>query len=163
LRLLVTDCEETVAEIVATGLEVCCDAVVIRANNGMIAAQAVQTQRIDLAIIDTSLPDISGFELAEFVADRNVPALLISAHPRDQELLTRHRYPHLSKPFRLSALVGAVTTALSNAKENITNLHRAHAVLRGTDQGYCFYSATREAIPCRRMPNNAKGDSDEQV
>jgi DNA-binding response OmpR family regulator len=134
LRLLVADCEEAVAEIVATELEVCCGAVVTRTGTGMIAARTLQTQHIDLAIIDTSLPDISGFELAELVADCNVPALLISAHPRDQELLTRHGYPHLVKPFRLAALVAAVTSALRNANENVTGLHRAHAMLRRTGQ-----------------------------
>jgi hypothetical protein len=99
------------------------------------------------------LPDISGFELAEFVADRNVPALLISAHPRDQELLARHGYPHLSKPFRLAALVGAVTATLRDAKENVAHLHLAHAVLRGT--GQCHLLGNAEAIPCRAMGNNA--------
>lgn len=159
LRLLVADCESAVAEIVATGLEVCCDAAVIRADSGVLAAQALQTEHIDLAIIDTSLPDISGFELAESVADRNVPALLISAHPRDQELLARHGYPHLSKPFRLTALVGAVTTALRNVKENVANLHRAHAVLHGTDhcRHHGFYSATGKQISRRRERYLIKG------
>ena len=133
LRLLVTDDEQAVAEIISTALEVCCGAVVIRADSGTIATQALQTQPIDLVIIDTSLPEISGFEFAELVADGNVPALLISAHPRDQELLRRHGYPHLVKPFRLAALIEAVTNALRSPKLNVAHLHRAHAMLRRTE------------------------------
>ena len=159
LRLLVTDCEEAVAEIVADGLEVYCDAVVIRTDSGMTATRALQTQHIDLAIIDMSLPDISGFELAELVADCGVPALLISAHPRDQELLVRHGYPNLAKPFRLAALVGAVTNALKNAKENVASLHRAYAMLRGTDrmQRHFLHPALgRGQSPVERWPTTQR-------
>jgi CheY-like chemotaxis protein len=146
LRLLVTDDEQAVAEIIATALEVCCGAVVIRADSGTIATRALQTQPIDLAIIDTSLPDISGFEFAELAADGNVPALLISAHPRDQEQLMRYGYPHLVKPFRLAALVGAVTNALRSPKVNVAQLHQAYAMLRGNQsRHHCLYSGVAES------------------
>jgi CheY-like chemotaxis protein len=158
LRLLVADCEDAVAEILSAGLEVCCDALVIRAGSGVIAAQALKTQHIDLAIIDTSLPDISGFELAELVATYGIPVFLISAHPQDQELLARHGYPHLSKPFRLTALMRAVTTTLTNVEGNVASLHRAHAMLRGTEQCRHHYSCsvTGKESPVERCRRTGK-------
>jgi DNA-binding NtrC family response regulator len=132
LELLVVDADDGVCEVVATGLEQLWGAAVTRAHSGVAATQALTTRRIDLAIIEPRLPDISGFELAESVADRNVPVLLINGHPSEQISCKSHGYPHLDKPFRLTALADAARQAVQNAAENITIIHQSYAELLRT-------------------------------
>ena len=129
LELLVVDSDDGVCEAVATGLEQLCEVAVTRAHSGKAATQAVITRCLDLAIIEPRLPDISGFELAESIADRNIPVLLINGHPNEQISCKFHGYPHLDKPFRLTALANAAKHALRNAAENITIIHRSYARL----------------------------------
>jgi DNA-binding NtrC family response regulator len=132
LELFVVDADDGVCEAVATGLEQLCGAAVTRAHSGVAATQALTTRRLDLAIIEPRLPDVSGFELAESVANRNIPVLLINGHPHEQISCKFHGYPHLDKPFRLVALANAARQALQSAAENITILHRSYARLLTT-------------------------------
>ncbi len=129
LELIVVDADDGVREAVATGLEQLCGAAVTRANSGAAATQALTARRLDLAIIEPRLPDISGFELAESIADRNIPVLLINGHPIEQISCKFHGYPHLDKPFRLSTLADAARQAVQNAAENIAIIHRSYARL----------------------------------
>lgn len=129
LELLVVDADDGVREAVATGLEQLCGAAVIRAHTGKAARRALTTHCLDLAIIEPRLPDISGFELAESIADRHIPVLLINGHPNEQISCKFHGYPHLDKPFRLTALANAAKQALQNVAENITLIHRSYARL----------------------------------
>ena len=129
LELLVVDADDSVCEAVATGLEQLCGAAVTRAHTGRAATQALTTRCLDLALIEPRLPDISGFELAESIADRHIPVLLINGHPNEQISCKFHGYPHLDKPFRLAALANAAQHALRNAAENIAIIHRSYATL----------------------------------
>ena len=77
-------------------------------------------------MIEAMLPDMTGFELAEIAADNNVPGLLIAGHPQGQERCRALGYPHLDKPFSLSALQAAATTVLRDARRNVERLHEAY-------------------------------------
>jgi DNA-binding NtrC family response regulator len=153
LELLVVDADDGVCEAVATGLEQLCGAAVTRANSGKAATQALTTRCLDLAIIEPRLPDISGFELAENIAGRNIPVLLINGHPNEQISCKFHGYPHLDKPFRLTALANATRHALQNAAENITNIHRSYARLLTTreEQNRIVSDSRQLRIETRRL------------
>jgi len=132
LQFLVVDDDDDVARALAAGLTESCRAAVMRAGDGETATRCLQNQHLDLAVIDVLLPDMSGFALAKRAADRNVPALLMSGHPREQEACRTHEYPHLDKPFALSALTAAAREAVTGARENIARLHKSYARLTAT-------------------------------
>jgi DNA-binding response OmpR family regulator len=128
----VVDDDGAVRHALAAGLEVFCGASVVRASSGLIATQVLQTQLVDLAVIEAFLPDISGYELAERAADCNVPVLLIGAHPTEQEACKVLGYPHLDKPFSLNVLADVARRILRDTRENIVRVHLAYARLMGT-------------------------------
>lgn len=132
MQFLVVDDYVDVCDAVANGLEHYCGVAVTRAGNGASATAILESEPIDLAIIDALLPDISGFELAERAAGRHVPALLMSGHPKQQEACRVHGYPHLDKPFPLSALANAATAVLRSAAENVDLLRQSYAGLKLT-------------------------------
>jgi DNA-binding NtrC family response regulator len=145
LELLVVDADDGVCEALATGLEQLCGAAVIRARSGRAATQALATRCLDLAIVEPRLPDISGFELVESIADRNIPVLLINGHPIEQISCKFHGYPHLDKPFRLTALANAARLALQNVAENVAILHRSYKrLLTAREEQHRILSDSRQ-------------------
>ncbi len=135
LRFLVVDDDHQVSAVLQAGLEEFCGAAVTCANTGSAAVQILRAKRFDLAVIDVLLPDMSGFELAEWsAANCNLPILLISGHLETQASCKLYGYPHLAKPFSLNELAKAAMAAMSNSRENIDRIHRSHAQLMATAQ-----------------------------
>jgi DNA-binding response OmpR family regulator len=126
--LLVED-DAGVADVVKGALEHFCEVSVTSADTGASAVQALGLMRFDFAVIDIRLPDISGFDLANQAAHRNVPVLLMSGHPEEQELCRLASYPHLNKPFSLSALEKSAKALLHDAQRNIDRVQRSNARL----------------------------------
>jgi CheY-like chemotaxis protein len=132
LQFLVVDDDDEVCDAVATGLEQYCGATVVRASNGATASQILRAHRLDFAVIDVMLPDMSGFELAERAGNYNVPALLISGHPKEQEVCKAHGYPHLDKPFPLRTLADMARHVINAACDHIASMRRSYASLTAT-------------------------------
>jgi DNA-binding NtrC family response regulator len=86
--------------------------------------------RFDLAVIDVSLPDMSGLELAELAANENTAVLLTSGHPDSCEKLGRFKFPHLEKPFSLDTLIGEAATIIRDARENVRRVRTASSEMR---------------------------------
>jgi DNA-binding response OmpR family regulator len=80
-------------------------------------------------VIAVLLPDLSGFDLARAIADRNVPVLLMSEHPENQDSCRSYEFPHIAKPFRPSELISLGRRVLRHAEENIVRVREACARL----------------------------------
>jgi DNA-binding response OmpR family regulator len=132
LQFLVAEPDTNVSDVLADGLHATFGAAVTRAVSCEVATQSLHKLSCDLAIIETDLPDMSGFVLAEVAANCNVPALMISAHPQGQQDCHIHGYPHLTKPFTLGALVSAAKIAIRDCQQNIEQLHRAYKSVTAT-------------------------------
>jgi DNA-binding response OmpR family regulator len=101
-------------------------------RTGSLALQAIETAAFDLAIIDATMPEISGYELAKRAADRNIPTLLSSGHPDANIKLKDWGCPYLAKPYRVAELIGEAAEAITHADENI---RRIKASLRQAESG----------------------------
>ncbi len=132
LQFLVVDDDDAVSEVLKTGLEEYCGAMVTCANSGQGAMEKIKAAPPDLAVIDVVLPDMSGFALAEWAAARNVAVLLISGHLDRQASCKLYGYPHLAKPFRLKVLASAAKLAMADTSDNIARVRRSHAQLMAT-------------------------------
>jgi DNA-binding NtrC family response regulator len=73
--------------------------------------------RIDIAIVDLSLPGMSGAEFVDELAKRRpeLPALLVSGHFTPPE---SSAVPFLAKPFRAQELLAAVDALLAARRAN---------------------------------------------
>jgi DNA-binding response OmpR family regulator len=125
-RLLIVDTDEEVSQTLKDGMEEYCGAVVTRAETGTAALSTLQSEHLDVAVIDPGLPDMSGFDLAERAAESNVPVLLVSGHPERQEVCAVNQYPWLAKPFRLTTLAVVLGEITTGAHDNIIRVHHAY-------------------------------------
>ena len=126
LRMLLVDPDASVSRVLSEALNFEFGADVTCAASGQTASLALRRTRWDLAVIEAMLPDMTGFDLAEIAANHNVPGLLVAAHPQAQDRCRTLGYPHLDKPFSLSALQVAATTVLRDAQTNVERLHKAY-------------------------------------
>lgn len=73
--ILVVENDPNVRDFLIRILELEFAAVVRSASTGTLGAEAIETGAFDLAIIDALMPEVSGYDLAQRAASRNVPAL----------------------------------------------------------------------------------------
>ncbi len=100
-------------------------AVVVQANNGQKAIDAVRAQTVDLVVLDVDMPGLNGIDACRVVKtitkDRFVPVVLLAAaddqNARVQGLRTGAD-DHVAKPFEDSELLARI--------ENMLRVKRAH-------------------------------------
>jgi DNA-binding response OmpR family regulator/DNA-binding MarR family transcriptional regulator len=125
LQCLLVETDPDVAEVLKAGIESSGDAAVTWASTGSTANRALGTEEFDVAVIETLLPDISGFELARRASNGKIAVLLMSGHPEQQELCRVHTFPFLEKPFPPSALVASISDILHRTQHNIFRVQQS--------------------------------------
>lgn len=83
-------------------------------------------------MIETLVPEISGFELARRAANSNVPVLLMSGHPEQQDLCREYWFPFVAKPFLPSALSVSIMAILHRTPQNIARVQQSCSRLATT-------------------------------
>jgi CheY-like chemotaxis protein len=134
-KVLVVDNDPLVCDLVVDLMEIDLDAEAERTMTGLLAAEAIDGGGFDLVIIDVFMPEVSGFELAERAADRNIPSLLCTAHPDALTRLQKHGYPHVAKPFKVADLLHEAAKAITAAAENIARVKASAVRLQATSEG----------------------------
>ena len=110
-RILVVDDEPEIADLVEVYLksEGC---TVFKCGTGAQALSIVQTQDLDLAILDVMLPDSSGFTLcSEIRKDHRFPVLMLTAKGTDMDKITGLTIgadDYITKPFNPLELMARV-------------------------------------------------------
>ena len=128
-QFLIVDSDRDVSNMLQEALQEAFGAEVTQARKGALAIEALRERKFDLALIETMLPDMSGFELAERAANCQVPALLMTGHPAGQAACKAYGYPHLEKPFSLQELADVAGTLIGNSQRNITRMHWSYGKL----------------------------------
>jgi DNA-binding NtrC family response regulator len=121
-KILVVDDDAMICDVVAGCFEDLPDTEVQCALRGDVGAQKIQAEHFDLALIDGTLPEISGLGLAAVAANENTPALVLAGHPETIEQLDRFGYPYLAKPFSLERLLSESVRVMADASENIRRI-----------------------------------------
>lgn len=113
--VLVVDDEMSICEMMASALE---DRG-YEARTACTGTEAVRelAGRPDSVILDTLLPDMTGFEVAVHAARRRVPVIMMSGAPRGIMMLEEAGWPHLIKPFRLTQLLAEVERTIAHGQE----------------------------------------------
>jgi CheY-like chemotaxis protein len=88
------------------------------AANGQQLLELCSEQQVDVAIADLEMPILDGLEVAELLAQRGIPVILLSGHP-DAEHLNMEREPlaaRLLKPVSQEALQRALERAVAASR-----------------------------------------------
>lgn len=88
--------------------------VVYAASNGAELLQACAEQHVDLVILDLDMPVMDGLTAAEELAERGIPAVLVSGHPDIEEVVLEHEpvVTRIMKPATVDKLRDAIRVAL---------------------------------------------------
>ncbi|MGE4048652.1 MAG: response regulator [Acetobacteraceae bacterium] len=157
ISVLVVDTDEAFCDVLKAAIEEeYPESVVICLFSGDRAAQALEDQQVDLAVIEAVLPGVCGFRLAEQAARRGVPVLLMSGELRTQDSLAQFGYPHLCKPFRIGELAAEIQRLTRMSSENLRRLRMAIARRRAA--GILLPDQTTASADDHRLPEAAMMD-----
>lgn len=115
VNILVVDDEKTVADLIEVYLN-SENYNILKFYNGQDALRCVETENIDLAILDVMLPDISGYSICQQIREKhNFPVIMLTA--KDEEVdkitgLTLGADDYITKPFRPLEMVARVKAQL---------------------------------------------------
>jgi DNA-binding NtrC family response regulator len=130
--ILVVEDDPGICDLLTLVLEGELSAAVECARTGPAAADAIESGSYDLAIIGVGTPQICGFDLAKYAADRHIPSLLCSGHPDALDKLRECEFPYLAKPFGLMELVHQSARAIIHHTQNVSRVNASYARLKAT-------------------------------
>ena len=89
--------------------------VVCAAENGAELVKHCREQEVDLVIVDLEMTEVDGLEAAELLAERGIPAILLSGHPDATEVNLEHEpvAARLMKPATVDCLQAAISRVLA--------------------------------------------------
>lgn len=94
--------------------------VVCLAENGAELIDHCRGQDVDLVIVDLEMPKIDGLEAAELLAERGIPAILLSGHPDATEVNLEHEpvAARLMKPASVDRLQATISRVLAERQSS---------------------------------------------
>ncbi len=133
ITILIADDEAEIAELIAIHLERE-GYHTVKAANGRAAMQAVQSQPVDLAILDIMMPELDGHEVTRQIREQyRMPIIFLSAKATDLDKITGlvlGADDYMTKPFNPMELVARVKAQLRRAMQLNQPAEGTHAVLQ---------------------------------
>ncbi|MBM7647013.1 DNA-binding response OmpR family regulator [Scopulibacillus daqui] len=119
--ILIADDETEIADLVALHLEKEGYGV-IKASDGEEAIRVIQTQSLDLAILDIMMPKMDGYEVTRQIRERHhmLPIIFLSARTSDFDKITGlviGADDYMTKPFNPMELIARVKAQLRRSKQ----------------------------------------------
>ena len=115
-NILIVDDEKEIADLIEVYLKN--DGyTVYKFYNGLDALECIETQKMDLAILDVMLPDIDGFRICQKIREQYYyPIIMLTAKVEDTDKimgLTIGADDYITKPFNPLEVVARVKNATS--------------------------------------------------
>ena len=135
-KILVADDEKDIRSVLALYLE---DAgyEVVEAADGAEALRMLETQDIDLCLLDIMMPELDGYQVLKRVRETDdIPVIVVSAKGQDAEKilgLNLGADDYMVKPFNPLEAVARVNTNIRRAKGAVPQQKRATAPLACRD------------------------------
>lgn len=85
------------------------------AVDGKEAADLIENNRYDLALLDVMLPEIDGYELLEYIKDFNIPAIFLTAKSKTEDKIKGLKLgaeDYITKPFIMEELLARIEVVL---------------------------------------------------
>lgn len=120
ITILIADDEAEIADLIALHLKRE-GYHIITAANGKEAVQAIQSQSIDLAILDIMMPELDGYEVTRQIREKHhMPIIFLSAKTSDLDKITglvMGADDYMTKPFNPMELVARVNSQLRRSMQ----------------------------------------------
>lgn len=136
--ILIVDDEKEIADLIEVYLEN--DGYTVhKFYNGMDALKCIESQNLDLAILDVMLPDIDGFRICQKIREQYYyPIIMLTAKVEDTDKimgLTIGADDYITKPFNPLEVVARVKTQLRRyiRYNNATNVEEKDAPITEYD------------------------------
>lgn len=115
VNILIVDDEQAIADLVEVYLKNE-DYNVFKFYNGEDALNCIENEKLDLAILDVMLPDVSGFSICQRIREKHhFPVIMLTAKEEETDKitgLTLGADDYITKPFRPLELVARVKAQL---------------------------------------------------
>lgn len=123
-KILYAEDDETIAFLIQDSLETYYD--ISCYPDGKSALEAFNTQNFDICLLDIMMPGINGFELAQYIRDKNteIPIIFISAKALKEDRIKGLKIgadDYLVKPFSIEELILKIEVFLKRTRK--TNTH----------------------------------------
>ena len=153
-RILIVDDEREIADLVALYLQNE-GYQVFRCYNGSEALKVIDSEQLDMAILDVMLPDIGGFELCTKIRERYCwPVIMLTAKGEELDKitgLTLGADDYMTKPFLPLELVARVKAQLRRYKRYNAGTENDESVI--SISGLLLNNKTHECILNERPLN----------
>lgn len=122
IKILIVEDERPIADLIQMNLEgtgYTCECV----YNGMDAANLLEKQNYDLVLLDIMLPEVSGYELLEYIKPMEIPVIFITAKGSIEDRVKGLKLgadDYLVKPFEIVELLARVETVLRRSGKTQT-------------------------------------------
>ncbi|MGG7471356.1 response regulator transcription factor [Chryseobacterium arthrosphaerae] len=123
-KILYAEDDETIAFLIQDSLETYYD--ISCYPDGKSALEAFNTRNFDICLLDIMMPGINGFELAQYIRDKNteIPIIFISAKALKEDRIKGLKIgadDYLVKPFSIEELILKIEVFLKRTRK--TNPH----------------------------------------
>ncbi|WES97015.1 response regulator transcription factor [Chryseobacterium arthrosphaerae] len=123
-KILYAEDDETIAFLIQDSLETYYD--ISCYPDGKSALEAFNTRNFDICLLDIMMPGINGFELAQYIRDKNteIPIIFISAKALKEDRIKGLKIgadDYLVKPFSIEELILKIEVFLKRTRK--TNTH----------------------------------------
>jgi two-component system alkaline phosphatase synthesis response regulator PhoP len=123
-KILLVEDEENLSDVIRLNLEL--DGHFVKeCNNGALAVQIINKDEFDLFILDVMLPELNGFDICEYIRDKQIkaPILFLTAKNEAADRIKGLKLgadDYLAKPFNLEELILRINNLLK--RNNFKNL-----------------------------------------
>ena len=118
IKIMIIEDEDAISNFIATTLKANAYAPLLAKTAGQ-ALSMIPSHCPDLILLDLMLPQISGYELLEYIVTVGTPVIIISAMGQVKDRIRGLRMgadDYLSKPFQIGELLARVETVLRRTK-----------------------------------------------
>lgn len=123
IRILIAEDEQAISDLIAMSLTQA-GYTCVQAMDGLSAADRLEEQTFDLALLDIMLPGCDGYELLDYIRPFGIPVIFITAKGSVADRVKGLRLgadDYLVKPFELVELVARVESVLRRYQKGITH------------------------------------------
>ncbi len=123
IRILIAEDEQAISDLIALSLTQA-GYTCVQAMDGLAAADRLEEQNFDLALLDIMLPGCDGYELLDYIRPLGIPVIFITAKGSVADRVKGLRLgadDYLVKPFELVELIARVESVLRRYQKGITH------------------------------------------
>ncbi len=120
MKILIVDDEKLIRDVIR---EYCYNENydVLEANNGEEALKIIESNKIDLIVLDIMMPKLDGFSLCKQIKSKNIPIIILSARSDEFDKLMGFELgieDYVTKPFSPKELMARIKVILKRNKVN---------------------------------------------